>query len=63
MKIDDWFKSTLIFLFVIFLIILYLYSQNGRYVAIKTPQGWVGEILDTRTGKTYEPVAKPPKLP
>jgi hypothetical protein len=51
MKIDDWFKPLLLFLLIIFLIILYSYSQNGRYAFVHS-----GDNLcwgDSRTGTLY----------
>lgn len=47
MKIDDWFKPLLLVSIIIFLIIFYQYSQNGRYI----PKG--AATLDSRTGITY----------
>lgn len=49
MEIDDWFKPVVTILIVIFLIIFYLHSLNGRYVNIH-PQ----YIMDSRTGILYD---------
>jgi hypothetical protein len=52
MKIDDWFKSALMVLVIIFLIIFYQYSQNGRYTYVHDPNSdrWA---VDSRTGTLY----------
>jgi hypothetical protein len=50
MKIDDWFKPTIVILLIIFLVIFFLHALNGRY----RPMGVENAIvLDTFTGNIY----------
>ncbi|MGP8051384.1 MAG: hypothetical protein ACLPYB_12345 [Desulfobaccales bacterium] len=51
MKTDSWFKPVLVILFVIFLIIFYGYSQNGRYIFHYEASGICA--ADSRTGIAY----------
>jgi len=53
MKIDDWFKSALIVFVIIFLIIFYQYSQNGRYTHFHNPINMDVWAVDSRTGTVY----------
>lgn len=51
MKIDDWFKPLLLFFIIIFLIIFYWHSQNGRYTFHFEASGICA--ADSRTGIVY----------
>jgi hypothetical protein len=53
MTIDNWFKSLLLFCILIFLILFYGYSQNGRYISHFSGFNEVTYTVDTRTGALY----------
>jgi hypothetical protein len=53
MKIDDWFKPIIVILAIIFVVIFYLSSLNGRFVPFHF--GDITLVLDSRTGILYEP--------
>jgi hypothetical protein len=50
MKTDDWFKPAILILAVIFLLVFYLYSLNGRYIPLHTHAAFI----DTRNGNVYD---------
>lgn len=50
MRIDDWFKSAILILAVIFLLILGLHAFKGRYRPILEDMA----VLDTFTGNVYK---------
>lgn len=60
MKTDDWFKPFIAISIIIFLVIFYLYSLNGRYVHVPR-----FDVLDSRTGIVYNEIYKklPPEPP
>jgi hypothetical protein len=55
MKIDNWFKPAILVLGIIFLLILYQYSENGRYTYHKETNNTSNDtcVVDTRTGTIY----------
>ncbi len=50
MKIDEWFKPTILILALIFMVIFSIYAFNGRYRPMGFDNIWV---LDTITGTVY----------
>lgn len=53
MKIDYWFKPIIIILAIIFLIIFYQYSQNGRYTYHKYGKHSYIYLIDSQKGIIY----------
>jgi hypothetical protein len=54
MKTDDWFKPVMVILAIVFLIIFYGYSQNGRYALTKFSDDLsMIAMVDSRTGTLY----------